>query len=254
MCGRYVTPEQGDIEREWDLRGSASARFLQRYIKETFANPDASPGQRVPLLRVVRDAGGARELTEARWGLIPHWANGEPPKDRAGRPLATFNARIETLRSMATFRQAWARGQRCLVPVRGFYEWQAQPPDWQRTVRHYITVNDQQLFSFAGLWEQSGTAAGSVQSVTVITMPANELMNQIHNSRKRGARRELLPEEERRMPAILRREDQDTWLSGTAEAAWAVLKPYSAQYMVAWLVQGPVDPRNEEKSPCRKPQ
>jgi putative SOS response-associated peptidase YedK len=86
---------------------------------------------------------------------IPYWANGEPPKDRGGRPLTTFNAKIETLRTAAAYRNAWSRGQWCLAPVRGFYEWQAQPPDRQRTVRHYITVNDQKLFRFAGLWDRS---------------------------------------------------------------------------------------------------
>lgn len=239
MCGRYVTPDQADIERTWDLRAAAGAQFL----KSTFGNADASPTQRVPLLRVIRDAGGTKELVEARWGLIPHWSQGEPPKDsRTHRPLTTFNAKMETLRTSPSYRAAWSRGQRCLVPVRGFYEWQAQPLDWQRTVRHYITVNDQALFCFAGLWDRSTKVDGTVvESVTVITVPANEPMKQIHNSRKRGARRELLPEAERRMPAILRREDQDVWLAGTAEEAWKVLRPYPSERIVAWPVNGPVD-------------
>jgi putative SOS response-associated peptidase YedK len=60
----------------------------------------------VPLLRVIRAADGAKELAEARWGLIPYWANGEPPKDCGGRPLTTFNAKIETLRTAAAYRNA----------------------------------------------------------------------------------------------------------------------------------------------------
>lgn len=242
MCGRYVTPDQAAIEREWDLRGGKAAQLMPSYMQETFSNLDASPSQRVPLLRTIRNGGGAKELAEARWGLIPHWANGESPKDRTGRPLTTFNAKIETFRSAATYRIAWSLAQRCLVPVRGFYEWQAQPPDWQRTVRHYIVVNDQELFCFAGLWDRSSKPDGTVvESVTVIAMPANRLMRQIHNSRKRKGRRELLPEEERRMPAILKKEDQEIWLSCTVEEAWSVLKPYPSENMVARPVNGPVD-------------
>jgi putative SOS response-associated peptidase YedK len=64
----------------WDLRGGAAAQFLRQYKQETFGNLDASPTQRVPMLRVIRAADGAKELAEARWGLIPYWANGEPPK------------------------------------------------------------------------------------------------------------------------------------------------------------------------------
>ncbi len=237
MCGRYVTPDEAAIEREWNLHGAAAPQFVRQFLKETFNNPDASPTQRVPLLRVIRDLGGARELAEARWGLIPYWSNGEPQK------FSTFNAKIETLRSAASYRGPWSRGQRCLVPVRGFYEWQAQPPDWQRTVRYYITVNDQELFCFAGLWDRSKKKDGTtVESVTVITMPANELMKSIHNSRKRASRRKLLPEEERRMPAILSKEDQDIWLSGSADVAWEVLKQYPSEHMVARPVNGPIDP------------
>lgn len=238
MCGRYVTPNQAAIERAFDLRGSSSAQFQQ----STFANLDASPTQSVPLLRVIRDSGGAKQLVEARWGFIPARSNGEPAKDRSGRPLSTFNARIETLRTNSTYRDAWRRGQRCLVPVRGFYEWQAQPPDWQRTVRHYITVNDQEMFCFAGLWDRSIRPDGTVvESVTIITMPANELMKEIHNS-KAGRPRTLLAEDQRRMPAILAQADQEVWLFGSADEAWAVLKHYPSEFMVAWPVNGPVDP------------
>lgn len=238
MCGRYVTPEQAAIERAWNLRAVPAAHFH----KNTFDNVDASPTQLVPLLRVARDSGGAKELVEARWGFIPHWAHGELPRDsRTGRPLTTFNAKIETLRASPTYRDAWSRGQRCLIPARGFYEWQAQPPDWQRTARYYITVTDQDFFCLAGLWGRSRKSDGTViDSVTVITIPANELMVQIHNSSKRGPRRALLPERERRMPVILRGEDQDVWLTGTTEEASTVLRPYAAAGMVAVPVDGPV--------------
>lgn len=128
------------------------------------------------------------------------------------------------------------------MPLKGSYEWQAQPPHWQRTVRYYITLNDQDVFALAGLWARSSKADGTVvESMTIITMPANALMKEIHNSTKRSGRRELLPEDQRRMPAILRREDQALWLSGTAEEAWSVLKPYPSEYMVARPVNGPID-------------
>lgn len=234
MCGHYLTPEQAAIEREWDLRGAKSEQYFRAFLQKIFNDPNTVPGGRAPLLRILRDSDGQMELTDARWGLIPaHW-QGEPRRDTRGKPLRTFNAKMETLRASDAYQSSWSRGQHCLVPVRAFHEWQAQPPDWQRTVRHEITCNDQDIFCFAGLWDQSMAPDGTViESVTVITMPANELMKQIHNSRKWGARRELLPERERRMPAILQKEDQRTWLTGSAEDAWAVLKPYPSERIVA---------------------
>lgn len=239
MCGRYVSPEEAAIERAVDVqRRSWSERFRMEGLFGRRYN--VSPTDPVPVVRVVREIDGQREGVHLRWGLIPHWANGKP----AGN---TINARIETLRTNASFRDAWLRGQRCLVALSGFYEWQAQPPDWQVTVPFYITVVDQDPFFLAGLWDRSRTPAGEwIDSCTVITLPANELMADIHNSKKVGNKRVLLAPEERRMPAILAQEDHDTWLNGTPEAAFEVLKQFPSGMMLAYPVSNRVNSNRNE--------
>jgi putative SOS response-associated peptidase YedK len=72
-------------------------------------------------------------------------------------------------------------------------------------------------------------------------MPANPLMAEIHNSKKMGGKRVLLPENERRMPAILPFEDHETWLTGSPEAAYAIIKPYPAGLMYAYPVSNLVN-------------
>ncbi len=52
-----------------------------------------------------------------KWGLIPHWAKDDKLQ------YSTFNARAEEFTTKPAFRDAWARGQRCLVVTDGFYEW-----------------------------------------------------------------------------------------------------------------------------------
>jgi putative SOS response-associated peptidase YedK len=59
-----------------------------------------------------------------------------------------------------------------------------------------------------------------------ITMPANELMADIHNTGNNP----------HRMPAILRAEDREAWLTGTPEEARAVLTPYPSGLMAAHRV------------------
>jgi putative SOS response-associated peptidase YedK len=234
MCGRYVSPEEAAIERavevqrrSWAERFRAEGLFGRRY--------NVSPTDPVPVVRVVREVDGQREGVHLRWGLIPYWAKGKPMGN-------TINARIETVRTNSTFRDAWQRGQRCLVALSGFYEWQAQPPDWQVTVPYYITVVDQEPFFLAGLWDRSQTPQGElIESCTVITMPANELLADIHNSKKVGTQRVLLPKEERRMPAILAQEDHDTWLNGTPEEAFKVLKQFPSGMMFAYPVSNRVN-------------
>jgi putative SOS response-associated peptidase YedK len=50
-----------------------------------------------------------------------------------------------------------------------------------------------------------------------------------------------------RMPAILRREDWETWLSGSADEAMAVLKAYPADLMLAHEVSAKVNsPKNND--------
>lgn len=154
-----------------------------------------------------------------RWGLVPFFTRAEIPK------YSTINARIETFETAASYRGPWRRGQRALQLASGFYEWHVDA--YGRKAPYCITVADQELFAFAGLWDRSVKQDGTaIESVVHITMPANELMAEIHNTGNNP----------HRMPAIVRAEDRDAWLSGTAEEARAVLTPYPADVMVAYEV------------------
>jgi putative SOS response-associated peptidase YedK len=216
MCGRYVSPDDSAIEREFNLVRT-EWQFPPSY--------NVAPTQLVPIVRTVD---GERHGTRLRWGLIPFFARGLPTK------YSTINARIETVQTAASYRGPWKRGQRCLVVVSGFYEWQLQA-DGKAKVPFYITLNDQDVAAFAGLWDSSKTEAGEyIESVTHITVPANHLVGEIHNTKHR-------------MPAILSREDREAWLTGTSEEAWATLKPYPDEHTVAWPVSTRVNtPKNND--------
>jgi putative SOS response-associated peptidase YedK len=216
MCGRYVSPEDAAIEREFTLLHT-EWRFPPSF--------NVAPTQEVPIVR-LRD--GKRQGARLRWGLIPYFANGIAPK------YSTINARIETVQTAASYRGPWKRGQRCLVVACGFYEWQTQA-DGKTRVPYYIHLNDQEIFAFAGLWDSSRNGQGErIESCTHLTLPANRLLAEIHNTQQR-------------MPAILRKEDRDAWLEGTAEEAWAALKPYPDEHMVAWPVSARVNkPANDD--------
>jgi len=216
MCGRYVSPDDSAIEREFNLVRT-EWQFPPSY--------NVAPTQLVPIVRIVE---GERRGTRLRWGLIPFFARGLPTK------YSTINARVETVQTSACYRGPWNRGQRCLVVVSGFYEWQVQA-DGKNKIPFYITLNDQDVAAFAGLWDASRTDSGeTIESVTHITVPANQLVGEIHNTKHR-------------MPAILSREDREAWLTGTPEEAWAVLKPYSDEHTVAWPVSTRVNtPKNDD--------
>jgi putative SOS response-associated peptidase YedK len=215
MCGRYVTKAQRAIERELHYIDVVRWPELEgRY--------NVSPAQTVPVVRWIDDQ---FEGTMMRWGLIPYFARGVPPK------YSTINARIESIDTVAAYRGPWKRSQRCVLPASGFYEWHLYDSGVRQPF--YIHLADQDVFGFAGLWDRSIGPEGAIESCTLITMPANALLSEIHNV-------------EHRMPAILRAGDHEIWLRGEEKQARAVLIGYPEETMVAWPVSTRVNsPRND---------
>ncbi|WP_011580587.1 MULTISPECIES: SOS response-associated peptidase [Chelativorans] len=134
---------------------------------------------------VTAGENGSHRLKTGRWWLVPWWAK-EMPK------AAMFNARIETADTSGAFKDAW-KSKRCLIPADGFYEWTKSPADGGKDPWH-IHLPDHQPFSFAGLWAYNEKLG--VTSCTIITMPAEEPVTQIHD----------------RQPAILHPAVYDQWL------------------------------------------
>ena len=88
---------------------------------------------------------------------------------------------------------------------------------------------------FAALWDSSKRDDGvTVESCTIVTMPANALMTEIHNVKHR-------------MPAILTKEDRDAWLTTTPDDAFKLLRQYPDTHMVATPVSKRVNtPKNND--------
>ena len=185
-----------------------------------------APAQDVPI--VVRES--PNKMVLMRWGLVPFWA--KDPK--IGNRL--INARAETVSTKPAFRTS-LKWKRCLVPASGFYE-------WKKTVEgktpYYIHREDDELMAFAGLYDRWSSPDGTALfSFTIITTTPNSLMRKIHN----------------RMPVILKREYEDSWLAkGQLEAAELerLLSPYPAKELEAYEVSTAVNnPRNESEELIR---
>ena len=215
MCGRYVSPDEASLEREFNLVRS-EWRFPASF--------NVAPSQPVP---AVRMDGASKHVIPLRWGLVPFFAHG-----RIGA-YSTINARVESVTTSASYRTPWKRGQRCLLPALGFYEWHVNADGTKQP--YYIHLNDRELFAFAGLWDRSVAEDGTaLESCTIITLPANPLMASVHNGRAR-------------MPAILNVADQDAWLSADPESAFSLIQPYPQELMVAIPVSKRVNtPRNND--------
>jgi putative SOS response-associated peptidase YedK len=129
-----------------------------------------------------------------------------------------INARAETLMDKPAFRGLLAT-HRCLIPADGFYEWQ-QGGDGERQPLD-VGLRSGELFAFAGLWSawKDQEADDWLRSCTIITTAPNELVAKVHD----------------RMPVILRREHEATWLDPElpVDHTLELLVPFPSERMSA---------------------
>jgi len=207
MCKRLVIPEQEAAEREISV-DQRWWRFSVRF--------NVAVTHRVPVARLHEwDTEGVM----MRWGFVPSTEDGE---DR--RVGAAF-VRSDAMLSSQDYRKAWLYGQRCVVPLAGFYMWHLSATGvWQP---FYVRLVNRAVFGVAALWERTIVDGEDViDSCALLTVPANPLMAEIAGGT-------------RQMPAILRQQDYHTWLTAAGGRAQSLLQPYPLERMVTH----PVGPR-----------
>lgn len=222
MCGRYSQRQPAEvIAQAFDVDNVPALE--PRY--------NIAPTQPVSTVLQPSDSKN-RQFKMMRWGLIPKWSK----DSKIGAKL--INARAETVAEKPAFKSAF-RKRRCLVLADGFYEWQQQENTKQKQP-YYFHLKDEQPFAFAGLWEQWQDASGEViDSCTLLTTDANELMRPIHN----------------RMPVILNPNDYERWIDPEVkepERLQPLLRPYSTQEMIAYPVSTTVNRPSNDNAECIK--
>ena len=207
MCGRNsVFAPQPDLEYRFDAK--VAGDYQPRY--------NIAPSE--PTEVVTNESQDV--IDQFRWGLVPSWA--ENP-DRG-----LINARSETAHEKPSFRDAWAK-RPCLVPSSGFYEWKASGGAKEP---YRIYRKDDEVFAFAGLWEEWTSDGGdSLRTVTILTTEPNETVSPIHN----------------RMPVILPEDEEDRWLNADAEERMDLCRPYPSDDLDAYTISTRVnDPSNDD--------
>ncbi len=137
-----------------------------------------------------------------QWGLIPHWAKSKA--DAQAMQVRNLNARIESLAEKPTFKTIVSN--KCLVIIDGFFEHKLVG---KNKYPHLISNAHDEPLSLAALWDNwqnPNMPSEIIETVTIITAPANEFMAKIHNNAKMG---------EARMPLLINTSQQDEWLHCT---------------------------------------
>jgi putative SOS response-associated peptidase YedK len=207
MCGRYYTRRQ--------KQEIAERMRAKKVFSEPFA-PDynIAPTTFQPIIRLDRES-YEREMALARWGLVPFFARSLA--DFKG--FSTINARAEGITKAATWRTPFQK-RRCLVPADGFYEWKVLDDSKKPKKQPFaISLTNGEPLAFAGLWDAWKEPTGDhwLQSFSIITTEANEIMAPIHT----------------RMPVILAERDWARWLDRDPGAPPPVdlLRPFDSDAM-----------------------
>ncbi len=221
MCGRFVRKSTITIiEDEFDI-------YEVQWASEPSYN--VAPSQDVACVI----GNGGNRLVKFRWGLVPFWA------DDPSIGYKMINARAETVAQKKSFARAFKK-QRCLVVADGFYEWK-KLADGKRKMPMYIHLREDRPFGFAGLYENWKSNDGKIlQTCTIITTSANELMAPIHN----------------RMPVIIMPDDRKLWLDTSVQdpdMLLPLLEPFRSAALEAYAVSKKVNSPSYNEPDCIEP-
>lgn len=163
-----------------------------------------------PFIRLAEPGSGQRRVDDGAFGLLPDFA-----KEIAyGR--RTYNARSETVAALPSFRDAWRRRQRCIIPAESIFE-----PSYEtgKAVRWRIFQPGDVPMGIAGLYTAWRDPEDGRQlfSFTMLTVNADghPLMQRFHR-----------PEDEKRMVVILDPSDYDDWLTCPPAETARFLRPW----------------------------
>lgn len=207
MCGRTsLYLPQAVVESRFDA--TATEPMEPRYNIAPFDD-----------LPVITNASPAA-IDQFVWGFLPEWA--EDPEE-SYRPI---NARAETVAEKPMFRAAYDE-KRCLVLADGFYEWQEREGASSQPYR--IQRADEEPFAMAGLYSQWQANGSTLETVTILTTDANDLLDPIHD----------------RMPVLLPPDVERTWLEDDGDHG-DLLQPYPDDDLEAYPISRTVnDPGND---------
>jgi putative SOS response-associated peptidase YedK len=179
---------------------------------ESGAEPSAEPASPLVL-----------ELAQGQFGLVPTWVKSASDAKLRSTKLAV--TRFETMSTSTNSRDAWLKGQRCIIPMQAFLE-----DDWRsgKGVPTRIARVDGKPMGVAGLWERWTKDGEEITSFTLLTVNANShaLMNRYGQNGN-----------EKRMPAILNEGAWSAWLTAPLDKAREFMRAYPTNLLLANPVQ-----------------
>jgi putative SOS response-associated peptidase YedK len=217
MCGRYISVQKKEnLEKIFEAKFAENAQYK--------ANYNISVGDFAPIITNLNPY----EIQMFRFGLNPAWVE---------KPRYIFNVRAEGENNPSNEIDYMGikgimsnpncnkplRSQRCLVIADAYIESSLQF-GFKKPYVVYLKENRRPL-AFAGIWDTwlNKESGEEVNSFSIVTVPANELVRRIPNDR---------------MPVILPRGKEKVWLDTGKNMSdiLRLLRTYPAYMMNAYPV------------------
>ena len=167
---------------------------------------------------ILRAAPAGLQALMAQWGMIAPGARARRPDSRA---ILTNNARVESVATRPTYRDAWRSGQRCLIPCAWYQE-----PNWEtgRNIWWRLRRADGQPWALGGIWSTwTDPATGEIvpsYSMLTINCDGHPLLGRLHKPDPK-----LPPDaQDKRATVMLEPEHWQAWLQGSEAEARALLQ------------------------------
>jgi putative SOS response-associated peptidase YedK len=158
-----------------------------------------------PFIRSAEPGSAERIVVDdGLFGLLP----GFQAELAAGRK--TYNARSETVDKLPSFRESWANGWRCIVPVEHIYEPYYASAD-AKAERYQVRQPAGHPFGIAGIYRKWRHPDGR-ELFTFAMLTVNADTHPLWSRLQK-------PGDEKRMPVILAREEYGEWLRCPVEDA-----------------------------------
>lgn len=230
MCFKYATPKLEELVAHLAEQPDYTIdEYKEYYLANGFDTPFYMP---------VTTNRNPRKVENAIWGLVPETiASSEAAKERA---LMTLNAKSETIFQRESYRN-YIGTKRCLIWTGGFFEsqWEVPGKDSCKKTPYFVYMKNKEPFCFGGVYsEWARPDTGQIMTTySIITTPANELLSEIHNNKKR-------------MPLIISRSDRDKWLSELdKDSIKELMKPLEDGLLQAHTVSKLANGRGDKNLP-----
>ncbi len=173
MCERIVIPDREEVEQELSVNNPWWTFQTRFNVAATHSVPAARMHDK------------ESEGVMMRWGLVP--AATKPPEVGQAMPQGMPSVRSAAIESTEDYRTVWLYGQRCIVPLAGFYVWKRSAAGHRQPF--YVRLVNRPVFGVAALWDRFVTDEDDViEGCALVTVPPNSLLAGIDNSRDPDAR------------------------------------------------------------------